>query len=765
MTERPSASQVLAEDLAAFADPAVRVEIRVSRGSSGAVATWTQDGNIRSAEFTFDDESLVPISVIHDDQEMTYRSFLAGASMADLRALARNTANVIATVSPPYVRLQGRNLDTLDNESDAEALIEEAATSRGDQTTLVFLSAGAGMGKTSLLRELVRRKASEYLRGESEALWVYVDAQGRRLAQLDEAIAAELDDLRARFPYHAASALVRSGAMVLVVDGFDELIGSVGSYDEAFSSLAEFIASLYGSGCIVAAARSAYYEQEFLTRANSKLVAASDSWGLRGIRLLEWSTVLRRSFIEQFVLLRGGRRAAGADTADRIEHVLQSPEVAEVGTRPLFVSRTAEIVLDYELPAGVSLLDRLVAAYIQREVQDKLRAPSGAPMLTEEQYRDLLRELAAEMWKQESRELTRGSVREIGRLVGEILEIDNASLDEIVSRLPYAALLSEGATPGSVAFEHDVFYSSFLAEPVGKIWLSGDGKALGRMLRRGRLPEEAALLVADRLGDASLQLLADTLHDAIRANDSDREQIRRNAGNLLAARLRNANVADLRVRDLAFTDIPLGCCHISDCSFSRCDFSGTDLTSSVFLRCDAEGVKFDRVIVSSETRLGFSGIGPEDFYGLTVRTESAERLMFAPPDIMDALVSVELPAAMADWSVRPVQEEVVELLERLCRVYLKTNSLTEDDEVEMTSIVRDRNWNDLRRVLLESGVISMQTKSASGRKIFLKRHARSQDIMAGVDPQAEVPEVVRVLWDRLEEDFPQGRRAGRLVRR
>lgn len=753
MTEAPSLTLLLQRDLSSFADPAMPVSVeRVD--TEWFSARWMQDGQPRTARLRIDPSSTIPSKVEFGGRALSYRGFLASAEMADLRALARNTAYVIKAVQP-YVSVQAALLDETDAPSDADELVTQMAQTGDDRTTLVFISADAGMGKTSVLRELVRRKADDYLLGNTEALWIYVDAQGRRLAQLDEALAAELDDLRARFPYHAAAALVRSGAMVLVVDGFDELIGSVGSYDEAFSSLADFIANLNGSGCLIAAARSSYYEQEFLTRANLTLSSAIGSWYLRGIRIVEWDSERRDTFVRQYAELHGKRGEAVAAVVRSVDEVLGSSGVSAVSGRPLFVSRTVEILLDSALPDGANLLDRLVSAYISREVNEKLRSPSGAPMLSSAQYREFLRELAEEMWKQESRELTRASVREIGRVVGEVMGIAENFLEEIVERLPYAALLTLGSSPGAVAFEHEIFYSYFLADPVAVMWNTRDGRALSRLLRRGRLPEEAASLVAGRIDKGDIQGLLDSLYAAMNSLEVDREQVRRNAGNLAAAVLHNAKASDLHIKSLVFGDMPFGQCVLQGSTFTSCSFTGTDLSSTKFVSCSGQDATFDRVVVdSSTTVLDISGVGIENFFGLTTREGGGERLIFVPLQIVEVLSQCGLPAAGRETSYPPVDSQVVALLDRLCRLFLKTNAITEDDDNAMVPIARSELWPGIRKALLDSGVVSLQTKSASGRKIFLRRHARPQDIMAGADARAEVPANVRSFWRILVDRYP-----------
>ena len=79
--------------------------------------------------------------------------------------------------------------------------------------------------KTQILRELAKRQADLFLRGEVTKLLLYVNAQGRSLARLDEALAVALQDLRAGITYHAVPPLTRHDLLVPIIDGFDELFG------------------------------------------------------------------------------------------------------------------------------------------------------------------------------------------------------------------------------------------------------------------------------------------------------------------------------------------------------------------------------------------------------------------------------------------------------------------------------------------------------------------------------------------------------------
>src|SRR5947209_3382506 len=112
----------------------------------------------------------------------------------------------------------------LDVSGDRRVLVAHW-TARGRAFEAGFaLSLEAGSGKTRVLQELVKEQAQLYQRGQTDRLYLYINAQGRALARFNEALATELQDLRAAVTYHAVSALVRLGILVPVIDGFDELL-------------------------------------------------------------------------------------------------------------------------------------------------------------------------------------------------------------------------------------------------------------------------------------------------------------------------------------------------------------------------------------------------------------------------------------------------------------------------------------------------------------------------------------------------------------
>lgn len=480
--------QRIERDLAPFADPGTLLDLTADRRT--VTARWTQRGSDREARFTVSMET--GVTAHSNGVEVPYRSFFAAADMADLMTLAKMTLQSRRQQLFVETRARTMNGDLTTNDGAATSLLRGAlANPWGDDATLVVMVIGeAGAGKTRVLQELVRTQASDYLHGRTDHLFLYVNAQGRALARFNEALATELQDLRATLTYHAISTLVRLGLLVPVIDGFDELLG-VGGYDDAFSSLSNFIEELDGRGKLIASARSTYYEQEFVARANRVSGLGSQVWKQTPVEVLAWG----QGEFEQYIRMRAERAGLPPE-----EVALLTPHVRRafqghneaLSTKPLFVARTVDLVLrGVDLSGEGDLLDELVANYLERERTEKLLDRGGGALLTTGQLRALLVNLAEEMWNQETRELDRRSVREVAEFVLVTESIDEAAQRVVIDRMPDLAFLMPSDRPGSIAFEHETFFGFFLAHAFARA-LGGEGITPSALLSRSVLPAEVA---------------------------------------------------------------------------------------------------------------------------------------------------------------------------------------------------------------------------------------------------------------------------------
>ncbi|MET9484261.1 NACHT domain-containing protein [Streptomyces sp. NPDC006638] len=757
----------LRRDLAGFADPGMKVT--VSDASDNWVkAQWVMRGERKSAHFLLSGSAdLRDVRVKTDKiQENSYKHFLAGPEMANLRGLSTNVANLITSdlsYVPPHAFLDDD--ETLESEpldSPADQLIRDLAKVEDGRTNVVFLTAQAGVGKTSLLQHVVYSVATDYRSGQADTLWLYVDAQGRRLAKLDDAISGELGKLRAAFFFDAVAALVRVGCVVLVVDGFDELLGIQGSYDESFSSLASFLDELKSSGCVVAAARSAYYEQEFVGRVNSAIGFRADGWVVNRVRLQDWTPEQRDTFVAKRAASEGLSQAQADEAMERVSSAFASDSVKHLQGIPFFASRVTDLTLKgNELSSGTDLLEQLVNSYVSREAEEKLRDSPGNNYLTADELREVFSEIAEEMWRQDTRELSRTSLREVLEVWLDVAGLPADAQLAVVDRGPYSALLqSAEGNKGAVKFEHDVYYSYFLAGPIVDLTRKGDPLPVRQALRRSNLPAEAAEMAGARLRANASECL-DVLLAACERQDASTEQVRQNAATIAAGIMRSNenNFNGKIIRYLNFIDCDLSRISLQEAVLRDCSFTGSDLRDFHLQGCQGERLTFERIgLDPKNTVLDISGVPVSSFRALRLISENGrDRTIYEPRLVSGILKSCQLPEAREAPALRLVHDEVVELLGHLSWLFSKTNFFTEKDgTADVRRVVQHEKWRAVRNSMIDTGILSWSKRNASGNKQFLRVHVAPSELMAGQDDKAKVTVAVRNFWENLEVQFPEG---------
>ncbi|MGH7192511.1 MAG: NACHT domain-containing protein, partial [Candidatus Saccharimonadales bacterium] len=334
--------------------------------------------------------------------------------MSDLLGLA---GMMLLTTKPPFfVETKARRQGASEEIRPALSLLQDALSGPLDTvTSVVFVTGDAGAGKTEVLRQLVLRQADAYSRGEAECLYFYVNAQGRALARLDEALATELQDLRASLTYHAVPSLVRNGILVPVIDGFDELLGVLG-YEDAFSSLRRFIEELDGRGNLIASARSTYYQQEFLSR-SGRATLSGKLLQIDPIDVRPWGDAEYTEYVRLRYKIQPFPNVSEDEFAAKMKRAFAPAENQVLYGKPFFVAKTADLVLQGAEFRGTGLLDQLVTGYIERERPEQLLDNAVQPLLTAGQIERFVKFVCDEMWVQETRALDLPTVRTIAELV------------------------------------------------------------------------------------------------------------------------------------------------------------------------------------------------------------------------------------------------------------------------------------------------------------------------------------------------------------
>ncbi len=755
------------QDLTPFADPGTPVPVETSSVRSISAA-WTARGEQQEAQFLLSlDEG---IRVRFQGRLVSYKSFLADSSMADLFGLARMIQQARSR-SGLFIPTAARRGDGEEGKREPalELLQRILDEPEAGLTRVLMVTGDAGAGKTRVLQQLVAQQAIRYLSGKTDRLYLYVNAQGRALARFNEALATELQDLRARLTYHAVSAVVRAGLLVPIIDGFDELLG-MGGYEDAFSSLAGFIDELAGDGQIVASARSAYYEQEFVSRAESAFRQGDQAWSQTSVEVEPWDEAEFTDYVRGVAAARSLAPGRTEEFLERARTVFHDQNAALLH-KPLFIAKTVDLLIDnVNLSTGVDLLTALVTAYLQRERTEKLLARTGGSLLTDQQLQDLFAFLAEEMWNQETRELDSRSVSEVAEFVLLDSTASEGARQIVVSRMAKLAFLTTGSRPGWIRFEHELFFSYFLSLALERR-LAADSNGLRAFPGRSILPDAAVTTMLSRPPgrDESWRDHAERLLKAVAAPAGEdglrAPQVRENAG-LIAREVikrvasKDGDLSGFQLRNVVIPGGSLAGLLFQAWTIERVDFRRVDLRGTRFVSCTTSDVLFvEPLLDPGSTRLELGGFDSrQSFRGVRILQGREAITFFAPDQVASALRGCGAPLPPASDVLpnrRLVSQRVVSLVERLARAYVTRNPVCTADD-NLASLFKAAEWREIERALLDCGLVTREQRQTGGTaKTFLRRKFLPPQLMDGLERDGDVTPAVRRFWDRLEVDFPR----------
>ncbi len=742
-------------DLRAFADP--WSEIMIDNTS----AVWERDGVEITATFAAAASGGFP-DVVLRGRRTSYREFLASPDMANLNTFADS----IAKTHPRqlgYIDTSARLVDDLlaEQSTDQAAIdlvIQHATDDLPFLSTRVVLVRGeAGSGKTVTLREATARQAAAFLQGKAQSLFFLVDAQGRALSRLEDAMAKDLQDLRARFSYAAVAPLTRHNLLIPIIDGFDELLGS-GGYDEAFSSLAAFLATLDGQGSVVASARSAFFNyRDFYDNATRFSADGRLNYQVDTLNVEPWTKEQIRLYFDSFCQDRAIDRPLVRDALRDLEATFDEKNEALL-SKPFYASRVAVLVATGATIRGdEDLLDQLVTSFVEREHR-KLLDRDNTPLLSVKGHRAFLTALAEEMWWQENRRLDVGTVQAVAELITEQFGLPPAAAHAIVERVSsYAFLTSDASGRRSLRFEHEVFYGYFLAHKLHE-YIDGEPGDLRRFIARS--------VVEPTLVEQVVRLLGTGMERCSRAVESisfvlrptlSEIVARENAGVLISAILRAAGRAKdhLVIQNVVFQGLPLGPLHANDICFERCDFNAVDFSQVHFVRPEFISSALRNITIDlTTTRLdSLSATARDVIHGLTVRGEQSDvptGKVFAPEDIVKVLVRIGMDPPHEEIGILRRSSEVearIDVLERFVNKMARRFYASYED-IDRFPFAQGRPWKEVLALLNEHGLLEEHSVAKSGPPIPLVRLSVPPEIIRrGEDPtDPTVPASVRAFW-------------------
>lgn len=629
-----------------------------------------------------------------------------------------------------------------------------------EATDLVFLTAQAGQGKSSTLRWFHQQQAQRYLRRQTQRLTFYVDAQGRGLTNLADVLARELNELRINLPHNAILSLVRRGLITLIIDGFDELVGARGTYEGAFASLTTFLELLSGRGQVIAAARSAFFTEEYLARPFA-LTGETGSHQVTRLELAPWTPSDRAAFLD-----RARESSPVGFISKSVEaHFLeiQESDRSDLLTRPLF-SRDVLIATivggrSVNATSDLALVSTIAENYIEREVTEKLLAPGRLSILTTDQLSTFFEDLAAEMWSLETRELDLPTVRTLMDLRCDEWAIDPTSRRIVLDRvgtLPFLIPGTEGQH--TVLFEHEIFFSFFLSSTLATD-IFGKGPGAQSALARARLsPDDASLLVERFLANgADIQVGLKVLLEIAEKRHPRQGQIQINCGSLTAAMLRLASrdqtLRNIRVASMSFDGDSFRGVRLESVAFEGCMFNRVDLRDAR-MSGHAASTDFLAALVDEVTTvINLSGLDPDLPIVQVERVVDGRSAPVYDTNERDRLLRATGFALEGSPQRRrfEVEDEVLFVVTQLCRAFDEMNPVGER-HTKYLAVFSSPAWPRVREALIESEMVKSTTKASSGPKQnFYRKRFQTSELLAALHTESTNDSIER-FWRSVAKD-------------
>ena len=564
----------------------------------------------------------------------------------EAQATAGLTAGAPALTIPPDIATTFQASDDAGikvegpGQAGLSAFVDEAAASVAGLPQIFFLSGEAGIGKTHALLNCTRDRHAELAStvpdtGRQLPVYLYVSCSGTGLRSIRDLINAAVVDTQ-NLNYESVLALCRNGLLVIVIDGFDELVGGAG-YSDAHEILRPTLERLGDRGAMMVAARSSYLANQYQSSLERAQVRIGKSAIHTLLEINRWSRAdIRRLFEANPRWLRLREKLTENDL-----ELLGVPFFSKV-----FNSYAAET--DGHTTEKVDLRQILIEGYLQRERHKLASTPGhGSELLSVDQLQSVYREIAGEMFEGNTQALDRETFV-LACSAGLDIDLTERRYQPMSDRLSVLCGISaEGASEGSVnfAFEHDLFFETFLAEYLKSSYMIAETKST-------RLLEH---LSQTMLGDTTIETLVDSsLQSVLRLvgfagslSATDDELLVQNLSSLAERAVAQATTEDLpalqglSLRGLNFNDDLVGPLWISECWVGRLVATSVahvklnnSHVSQLVVRSSNTGL--ERLQIDGRTRI-------DEVYD--ERSDGSSRLVTSQTDVWQLLLDLGLTGA------------------------------------------------------------------------------------------------------------------------
>lgn len=521
------------------------------------------------------------------------RSFAEFQGLLDLSGyVARQTARLQHDPRYPpqlYVPQRFRELDRSSHEVHEDLATELVHLLSADHTRFVLLLGDFGRGKTFVLREVARRLAET----ASATIPILIELRALDKAHsVDGLVAAhlanegeELIDLRA-FHY-----MLREGRIVLLFDGFDELVSRL-TYDRAADHLDTLLQAAQGRAKIVVASRT----QHFRSQAQV-FTALGERVGLLPHRRILGVEDFTPAQIRAYLVNRYGGDERRADGRMRLIGGIEN--LLSLAQNPRMLSFIADLQ-EQRLQAAARSQHTLSTAALYREILESWLSheagraagrpgePAGLGLA------DLWRSvttLALRLWDTGQSYLGLADLTEVAETLSDLAG-GQLSGQQAAHAMGAGSLLVR-TEEGLFGFIHGSVAEWLVANAIAGEFSAGT--AAPQQLRRRALSQ----LTADFLCDLADPRLCQAWTDEV-LTDPQAGDIARSNAIKVSTRLRTPTTADLRGASLVGEDLSYR--EFDEVDLTGADLSGarlvgTNLTRAVLRDARLVGARLDEAIL------------------------------------------------------------------------------------------------------------------------------------------------------------------------
>lgn len=617
------------------------------------------------------------------------------------------------------------------------ARIDAACAAMKPSTEVLFLVGQAGLGKTELMLQLAKKRADQLTEDTAgdEPLYLFVSSTGRTLSSLEDAVNSALNITRI-LSSHGARALCRNGLLVLMVDGFDELLGSSG-YENALGSLEPWFRDLNGQGVLVASARSSYY----LTQYRRSLLEAGDlNVDHTLIELQPWS----QKESSQYITDVGIDSSIVQDLSQKDWAVLNVPFFAKAFAAWIKTGkRTVE-----EIP---SMYEIVVAQFLDREAS-KLKNQNSEELLTKDELRSLFSEVADFMQSNRSRELEQAELISCAKMiVGEPLDDVRPGLSRRLSSLGGLGVRADEDGKNIFSFSHEVLFDCFLLLSLHNR-LSGviNPKSLLSLITASSINEAVFEWLIERYPDTT-ELLSSSIDYDLK-DEANTRVASANLGALWGTILKHQNGVPPTKSARALT---IGTVELSRSGWHALDLAESSITTLVIPE------RMEGSVDISDSRIDYLDIHPTS--ALTQHIEGIERAVVAslriggefadgPTQVISLLQRHKLLKVRPESGDEKMIIAAEHYLSRLIRrpdvpvIVDRDNKTPADPRLSWINHFEVSFWTSFVQALINSGSAILEPLPASGKaKVRLSPMVSLEKVLKR-DPSCE--EAVR-FWSEL----------------